>query len=330
VLLNRELDINVFLRMARMDLRPAFFAGLRWYDELAEPKDDEISAWRVAKWTDSAWWIDLLNAGLSFARVHGLESRFRASFASIRPQDLLHQRAQAEGRSVSFPIWEIANELIVAGYLERVCGWDLIQHEPAGHGARLGDWQFRSQSGRQVFVEVKSLAEMRPSGNSVFNRGSYAPRLRGVLARAYRQLPADDRAVLVVLVGDWLLEIPFGIMHGDLFAALYGKYEVRFQAMVPDPQITYAGPSFREMMVHRGKHRRLGTVAGLITRGCDEPGPALYAIDNPFASPTQRLTESDLQDVRRFVVDDTGFGKEIAGVDPSECWGRMSSLLEQR
>jgi hypothetical protein len=147
-----------------------------------------------------------------------------------------------------------------------------------------------------------------------------------VLSRAYQQLPADDRAVAVVLVGDWLLEISHGILLGDLFAALFGTYEIRFEVMTDDPQMTYAGPSFRDMLVHGTKHRRLGTVGGLITRGLSEPRPMLYTIDNPYAYPPQRLPEKDLESVHRFVVDGDGRGFEKPGIGSEGAWSRMRSL----
>jgi hypothetical protein len=310
-----------------LDLRPAYFGGLNWYETLAAPAGDEVSAWRVAKSQDAAWRIDLLNAGLSFASSHGLQVQIKSKFARIRAQDLLPEPARAEMRLVSFPIWEVANEVIVAAYLERVLQWELCEYEPVGRGAHLGDWTFRTRSGRYVFVEVKSLAELGPGPNAgTFTRGDYSPRLRQVLSHAYQQLPADDRAVAVVLVGDWLLEISHGILLGDLFAALFGKYQIRFKVMTDAPHMTYAGPSFRDMLVHGSKHRRLGTVGGLITRGLCEPRPLLYFIDNPYAYPAQRLPEEDLEQVHRFVVDDGGRGLEKPGIGSEGAWGRMRSL----
>ncbi len=305
------------------DLRSHFFGQAEWYDGLQVPGDNEVSAWRVAKWQEKAWWIDLLNAALHFARRNGLAQTYRQRFAGVRSADLLEARARAERRTVPFPIWEIANELVVAAYLADVLGWRLVEHEPLGSGMRRGDWLFETPSGQEVFVEVKSLTEpMWQPTTGAFSRGDYGPRLRQVLSRAYRQLPSRDCATFVALVGDWPLECSHGILHSDLFAAMYGKYEIRLQVMTEDPQITYAGPSFREMLVHGGKHRRLGAVGGLIIRGLDDPGMSFYTIDNPFADTGRRLREGDLIEMTRFIVVDWR-GEELSGVDPATAWGRM-------
>src|SRR5690242_16320263 len=212
------------------DLRPLFFAGFAWYDGLAPPVG-EPSAWWVAKSAgpeDPNPWVDTLNAALAFAVEHDLVDQYRARFGGISSGDLHPERARREGRNCATPIFEIANELLVARYLERVFEWRYTAREPPGHKAHVGDWQFATPRGRAVFVEVKTVREReRPSG--VFS-ANFAPGLRTLVARAYKQLPLDDRGVLVVLVGGLKLHLPAqNPLLGDLFAALFGDYQITFQ-----------------------------------------------------------------------------------------------------
>lgn len=297
-------------------MREKYFGGAVWYETLTSTDP----AWQVAKLPDREPWVDLLNAGLDFATRHGLEGPFRERFRGIVAGDMTPERAKAEGRLAYFPIWEVANELIVAVYCERALGWRFVAHEPNGRGERLGDWEFEMPSGTPVFVEVKSIQEAPwVNFSGVFARGSYAQRLRGVLARAYKQLP-DDRPTLVVLVGDWTLEWSHGIRYSDLFEAMFGRFEVRMTVMTEDPQITYAGPSFREMLVHGTKHRRIGMVAGLVVRyGFEAPGLGFYAIDNPYAYETQRIADSDIAGATRFMVSGAS-GCDIEGIAPASAW----------
>ena len=140
------------------DLRPEFFGGLEWYENLSPPSG-EPSAWRMAKGAEPNIWADILNASLAFAVEHDFVEVYRQRFGGISPKDLQHEHARREGRTCVFPIWEVANELLVARYLERVFGWRFDQHEPAGRGSRKGDWQFVTLQGRIVFIEVKSVRE---------------------------------------------------------------------------------------------------------------------------------------------------------------------------
>jgi hypothetical protein len=225
---------------------------------------------------------------------------------------------------VAFPVWEIANELVVARYLERVLGWQYVRHEPPGRHDHRGDWEFTSAS-RQVFVEVKSLRELMYLGNGgVYSRPDYRPRIRSALVRAYEQLPADGPATLVVLVGNDLLKLPGGhLAHGDLFQALFGKTIITLKVLPFDPESVRVGPSFREMWVQGTKHRRLGCVAGLILSGMELPRPNFYAIHNPFAHTPVRLTQLDVEPATQFVVDEAGLGTVIEGIHPTEAWARM-------
>ncbi len=231
------------------NLRPQFFSGLEWYEGLSAPAG-EPSAWWVAKDGDPNVWVDILNAALAFAIEHDLAEVYRRRFAGISPQDLHHERAQREGRTCSFPIWEIANELLVARYLERVFTWRFDQHEPPGRQDRKGDWQFVTPSGEVVFIEVKSIREPEITGG-VFS-ANFTPKVRAVVARAYAQLPLDGRSVLVVLVGGGLtLDMPAGNPQLSwLFGALFGQFQIRFQVMPFDPSTVRGGPSFRDMTVH--------------------------------------------------------------------------------
>lgn len=309
------------------DLRARYFGGLDWYERLSEPRgpEDEPTAWYVAKSAEDAWYVRLLNAALAYADERGVSERYRTLFAGINPGDLTRERARADNRSVSFPIWEIANELIVALYLDRVLGWRFVEHAPCGRHQYRGDWAFDAPSGRRVFVEVKSLKEVEPRSTGVYSRPSYAQRIRGVLARAYQQLPQDDRATLVVLVGNELLRIPFGLMHGDIFQALYGQIQVRFNVMPYDPTSVRMGPSFREMFVQVKKHRGLGAAAGLVVGGLDLPGLRFYAIHNPFAHLSARIPPDDFRDIDQFVVDENWMGRIIDGIHPHEAWARIPS-----
>jgi hypothetical protein len=306
------------------DLREVLFGGLVWYEALSEAETSTWGAWRTAKGTEAACWIPLLNAGFAFAAEHDLVDRYRIKFAGISLGDLRLDKAERERRVSTFPIWEIANELIVARYLEKVLEWTFREHEPEGRGSRRGDWEFVTRSGRHVFVEVKSLQEAEPRDTGVYSRPDYGPRLRSVLKGAYAQLPDDGRATLVVLVGKELMRIPFGIMHGDLFQALYGRIQVRFRVMPYDPTSVRMGPSFRDMFVHGTKHRRLGCVAGLAAVGIDVPAVRAYAIHNPYAYPAVKLLPEDLRNADQFVIDDDGYGQTVDGIDRNDVWPRMA------
>jgi hypothetical protein len=108
---------------ATPDLRPMLFGGAEWYERLQPPAGDELSVWWVAKSpSPERWTPQVLTAAAQFAQEHGLLELYRAKFRGIAAAEFLPARAQADRRSVSFPIWEIAHELLVARYLERVLG----------------------------------------------------------------------------------------------------------------------------------------------------------------------------------------------------------------
>jgi hypothetical protein len=220
-------------------------------------------------------------------------------------------------------VWEIANELVVALYLERALGWSFVAYEPPGHMGRLGDWEFLSLSGETVFVEVKSVMEPAlPEG--AFTRGVAFRRLTGVLRGAYRQLPRDSRATLVIVVGNGLITaLNGGIMLTDLFQTLFGQIQVTFQVMPYVEGSERVGPSFYDMFAHAGKHRRLGCVAGLHVAGLDTPGLVFYAIHNPFADPSSKLKRDDFADAPQFWVDEEGRGEEQGEVKATERWQRI-------
>ncbi len=296
------------------DLRADFFSGLDWYETLTAPTSGrEKTAWYVAKGLEPWWFVQALNAALAFAVEHELVDVYRQRFAGIRPQEL---------RTVVFPIWEIANELLAARYVERVFGWRFDQHEPVGRGTRRGDWQFVAPSGRTVFVEVKSIREAE-LGGGVYSL-DFTPRVRSVLARAYQQLPADDRGVLVVLVGGLTLDAPIeNPMVGFLFGALFGRFQVTFQVLPYEAKTVRAGPSFRDMLVQPKKHRRLGCVAALRPGGMVEPDFGFYAIHNPFAYSEVRLSPDDLPNTLQFVVDGDGQGTFSGQADAAVIWENM-------
>lgn len=301
------------------DLRPHFFAGADWYESLAPPEDEQPSAWYLAKEPPEYWGPKALSAGLAFALEHGLESVYRARFAGIRPADLLPSRARAEGRSVCFPMEEIANELIVARYLERSCNWRFLRHEPPGRGTHVGEWEFDAPGCGRTFVEVKSIAEV-PLPPRVGSMPFFGPRLRKVMARAYRQLPRD-RPTLVVLVGDYTLHAPAqNPMLGDLFGALFGQYEISFRVLPYVPDSVRAGPSFHDMFVQRGKHRAMGAVAAMRMGGIDVPGFGFYVLHNPWAEPQVRLDPQAFGNARQFVVDGEGRGTFVGDRDPLAAW----------
>ncbi len=303
------------------DLRPAFFGGFAWYDGLS-PQDDEPTAWWVAKGTDPNPWVDSLNAALAFAVDHGLVDHYRTKFGGISPPDLDHKRAKREGRTCATPIFEIANELLVARYLERVFRWRFTAHEPPGRKTHVGDWQFVTPRGRAVFVEVKTVRE--PEGATGVFSASFAPGLRAVVARAYAQLPLDDRGVLVVLVGGLKLHLPAqNPTLSDLFAALFGDYVITFQVLPYDPRSVRGGPSFRDMTVHRDKHRCIGCVAALSPGGTFSPSYGFYAIHNPYAHDAVKLAREDFGNALQFDVDETGRGRWAGDLHP-DVWPRVS------
>ena len=316
-----ESEVSIF---CAEDLRPLLVEDAPGFGDLQEDTDDMWVAWRLTRSNERAWWRELLIAAASFARDHGLVSHYRRRFAGVAAREISDSAGKVHHRSAVAPIWEIANELVVGVYLERVLGWTLELHEPEGFRGRRGEWQFATPRGRPVFVEVKSLIESEIVVTHVFSRGVATRRLTSVLRGAYRQLPDDGRSTLVVVVGNGLiLEISRGIMHGDLFQTLFGRVVVTFQVLPYVEGSERMGPTFREMFTHAGKHRRLGCVAGLTIGGLDFPSLGFYAIHNPFADPEVRLHSSDFEDTRQFWVDEDGFGQESQGIHPRVAWGRI-------
>lgn len=290
-----------------------------------QPVGNEFSAWYAAKSDVPASWGELLSVAGQFAIDHGLLQLYQTRFAGISLAELQPRRAEVSGRSASAPIWEIANELIVGRYLERVLGWSFTGFEPPGRLAHRGEWQFQTAGGDEVFVEVKTVNQREiPASTGAYSRADYRPKIRDILKGAYRQLPDDDRATLVVLVGTEILSVSHGIMLGDLFQALFGVFQVRFKPFEDDLSFT-DGPSFRDTFVHGTKHRRLGCVAGLCVRVTHEPVMGFYAIDNPYATSSKRIRASDLTNTRRFAVDENGRGEDLPGLSPSDAWRLMTS-----
>lgn len=308
-----------------IDLRSLLFAGIPTFDRLTEHDPNLWPVWRITRSDEPAWWIGALSAAAAFAREHNLLDDYRAKLGSISVSEFRVDKSDAEGRSSTSAVWEIVNELLAARLLERGLGWRFDSHEPQGRGTHRGDWQFVSPSGRTVFVEVKSLAEREWVGGGGM-RPSFAPKMRSVLKGAYPQLPDDGRATLVVVVGRELTKISFGIMHGDLFQALYGQMQITFNVMPYDPSSVRLAPSFREMFTHGGKHRRLGWVTGLVLTGVDEPALRLYAIHNPFANDSVTMPAEDYAGIERFVVDRDGHGESLPTGRTTPLWERVAPI----
>ena len=312
------------------DLRELLFGGAPWYEGLREENGDAWGVWRVAKSPEEAYWKYLMCAGAAFARKHGLLDVYRRKFAAIPARSLTISSATREGRGSTDPLWDIANELIVGAYLECVLGWHLLRHEPQGRATRRGDWEFRSPSGRHVFVEVKSLHEPEDAPDGVWCRRVQGARIRSVLKDAYRQLPDENRATLVVLVnrGD-LLSLPYGILHGDVFQSLFGEIQVAFPVLPFDRDRMRFGPSLRDTFVQKGKHRRLGVVAGLSIGGLGTPHASLYAIHNPHAHIQHRVPTSDMAPIVQWAFSEQGIGSQFAGISPDEAWQRIERALHR-
>jgi len=306
-------------------IRHAYFQGMPWYDNLDKPKDPSVSsAWFAAKRQDRTWYVDLLESALEFGDSVGLRDQYRERFAVIAPADLTPVRAQAEGRKVSGPLWEIASELIAGRYLNRVCGWKLLDHEPPGNKECLGDWEFEAPNRRTVFVEVKFLQEPEAvPTNAMAPWPDYRPKIRSALARAYRQLPDDGRGTLVVIVGEQATEIPAGIMTGDIFEALFGKTQVRFT--IEDPDSMTIGPAFHDMFVQTAKHRRIGAVAGLGLRGFVNPDFQAHAVHNPYSYEGVRLSTAQFAPLHQFHVDSEGRAIFTSGENRDQIWDRFAA-----
>lgn len=311
-------------RVNLTDARPLLFSGLDWYEELEEPQDDIPSAWFRTK-GHLTWAGQLLSVAAEFASSHGLLDAYRTRLAGIDRADLTVARAKAFSRAVSSPIWVIVHELIVACFLERVLGWQYLSHEPSGNKKTRGDWEFATAGGEVVFVEVKTAEEPEIYEDSgAFSRSPRDKQIRGILKGAYKQLPDDGRKTLVVIIGREMLGIPYGIIHGDVFQTLFGQFQVRFRPFEEDAKLR-GGPSFRDMLVHGTKHRRLGCIAGFELSGLDFPQLRFYAIENPFSNRTNRLAADSLQYARRYVVDAAGVGQEHTGLSHEDAWNRMSN-----
>jgi hypothetical protein len=308
-----------------VDLREQLFGAATWYEDLEESTEGLWVLWRVTKSSEPAWWKDVLEVAAAFAADHGLLEGYRSRFASIPLRDLTESVAKTEARSAVSPIWEIANELIVARYLEGLLGWTYEQHEPPGHRGRRGDWLFLSPTGRRTFVEVKTLVEPPPRETGVYSRGVQSARLTNVLKGAYKQLPSDDRATIVAVVGmHETLNIPYGIVHGDLFQTLYGQMQISFNVMPYDPDSARMGPSFKDRFIHGSKHRRMGCAFGLVIGGLDYPGLVGYAIHNPYARGEARCTDRDFEGSHQFWVDESGSGTELSGLDAGAVWTALA------
>lgn len=183
------------------DLREEFLLNAPWYSALEQPIKGSQSAWYFAKGPADRAQIALVNHALAFAKHNALDGHYKALLAGISPSAPTPERARSEGRGVCFPLFEVLNELIVATLLCGALGWRCAGHEPLGHRAKRGDWEFALASGKHVFVEVKSLSEP-DYGDGVFTKPSSTARISNVLKRAYKQLPHDERATVVVLVAE--------------------------------------------------------------------------------------------------------------------------------
>ncbi|MCU0649685.1 MAG: hypothetical protein MUF00_16970 [Gemmatimonadaceae bacterium] len=311
----------------RSDLRPLLFDGAPWYASLKAGHADTFGLWRVTKSPEEAYWAHLLSLAASFAQRHGLLEPYRIRIAGIPLQALTHSSAQREHRASTDQLWDVTNELIVAAYLERLLGWTYLQHEPQGRASHRGEWEFRTPSGRVVFVEVKSLHESEEVPRGVYSRGVQRDRIHAVLKGAYQQLPNDDRATLVVLVGRGELpRISHGILYGDIFQSLFGQMQVRFPVGVDVEEARVrVTPSFRDMFVQRAKHRRLGVIAGLALGGLELPLARFYAIHNPYAHENCRLPASDFADIHQFVVDAAGAAAQVNGLSLEDAWARIDA-----
>lgn len=309
------------------DHRELLFGYSAWYKALTEPEEDVSSAWHVAKNPLGDWPVQLLAAAAAFAIDHDVLSIYRERFAAIPGASLGLERARAKHRTVSGPIWEIANELIVGRYLERVFGWQYETHEPLGNAGRRGEWQMCAPSGRLVFVEVKTLNEREITVDASYHKPDYRERIQTVLhKRAYPQLPTDDRSTLVVLAGNGeALRTTHGVVHGDLFAAMFGRVGIHFSLEGPQATNFRMAPSLREMFVTPAKHRRMGCVAGLEIKGCAFPRLDFYAIHNPFALPAQRLDPADLADATQYAFREDGSNGLRQGLQPIVAWRRMAT-----
>jgi hypothetical protein len=315
-------------RSRAKDIRHRMFSGSPWFDALRKPRSvEEESAWYLLKDRAPEWNVCLLKAALRYAERRGVWEHYRNRFEKISAKQFLPARVAADNRSVTFPIWEIASELVVGAYLEHVLGWRFRCHEPPGRGTAKGDWEFETRNNRIVFVEVKTVREppFRASAG-VYSRPSYAKRLTDTLKRAYPQLPEDGRATLVVLVGDQYVRPSIGIVHSDLFAALFGHFILEFPIDSAPPKVSYAGPSFREMFLGRQKNRRLGVVAGLAVRGLFEPALLFYAVHNPFAKRAVRLNQRALADAWRVAWRRRG-GHVVGKPNAPAAWARISGAL---
>lgn len=305
-----------------LDLRPLLFGDAEWFRRLKEPSGDDPSAWYMTKGMDY-WSRPLLNAAAAFARDHSLLDTYRARFAGIRPQDLMPDRAAANNRTVSAPIRAIANELIVARYVERVNGWKFLEHEPPGAKKARGDWLFETSSKKYVFVEVKTIEEPEPAeGGGVYNISARFPRIRDALREAYKQLPADGLSTMIVLVGDQMLSVSYGILLSVLGQALFGSYQVTFKPF-EEAKDMRAGPSFYNTLIHGTKHRRAGCIAGLRVKGVDIPEMHFYSIDNPYAYAQARIPHKDFGPGLKLIVDEHGHGEELREITLDEIWSRM-------
>ncbi len=303
------------------------FDGLDWYQSLPAPENGGSYVWYVVKGPLDDLWARLLNAALRFAADHDLIEVYRKKFAGVSLSDFQPSRAKKERRSQAFPIWRIANELLVARYLERVLNWKFTTHEPKGAADFVGDWQFAAPSGKAVFVEVESPGEPDPAPSSgAYSEAIPTGRVQRLLKEAYRQLPDDDRATFVVLVGGRTLwTAPYAPLIGAVPSALFGSYGVTVRVLPYDPNSVREGPSFHNMFVHADKNRGLGCVGALRPAGLDDPTLAFYAIHNPSARQGAILDAADLGVVWQFVVNASGEGRFVGEDDPDEAWRRVDS-----
>lgn len=178
-----------------------------------------------------------------------------------------------------------------------------------------------------MFVEVKTLNEPQLTASTgVYSRAQQFSRVRNVLKGAYAQLPDDGSATLVILVGRGeILRAPRTLIHGDLFGALFGQMQIRFKLHEFETSDLEIPLSLRDMFVQRGKHRRLGCVAGLAVGGMSIPKLEFYVIHNPYAYPAQAIAREDLSRATQFIVDAEGLGTVRPGIASREAWLRMAT-----
>jgi hypothetical protein len=248
------------------DIRGHMFGGMGWYEALERP-DSGPSAWYEFKAPLGSPGTDFgrerVSAVLHYVNHIDVWDDYKTRLQAVVPKAIQLETAQSRDRSVTAALWEILNEPLAALVLDCGLGWHYVGHDPAGKDGRVGDWLFRTASGVETFVEVKTISEYTRSAGAF----DYAPTVWNAVHGAHKQLSRSS-ATLVVMRDH--VTVGFNSRDGllsPLIEGLYGKEQLTFR-IGPDAPADTVQAQFElrkrglSSLSHLGAVLHLGTNTG--------------------------------------------------------------------